>query len=213
MSSLRLIRPASAAVFLLSLIASSAEASVVLPGQTGVGSNELKPSVGAVVVATQTQPFATANYTGTLESTVLSNDTTNALGGYTFTYKLSNDFGSANALTRLNVNGFAGYATDISYRFGSGGLSPTLQDRDATGNVVGWHFLGQPIGLGVLNAGITGDTLVVQTNALGYQTRIANVSNGAVSPVNAYSAAGAISPEPSSLLAMAAGALLLRRRR
>ena len=192
-------------------LTSFASGAAITPGQTAIAVNENNPVGGTTV--SQSQPFATANYTGTLISSVITGDTSNTLGGLTFTYQLVNDAGSANALTRLTVNGFIGYATDMSYKLGTGGLAPTYNDRDASGGVAAFTFFGQPIGLGTLSAGTTSELLVIQTNALSSRTVIANISNGAVSPVNAFGPAGAISPEPATLASLAVGAALLRRRR
>lgn len=193
------------------LVTSAAYAAPITAGQTAFAVFENNPVGGTSVV--QSQPFATANYTGTLISTVITGDTSNALGGLTFTYQLVNDPTSANALTRLTINGFTGYSTDLSYKLGTGGLAPTSNDRDASSSVIGFSFTGQPLGLGTLSAGTTSELLVVQTNAQSYQTRIANVSNGAVSPVNAFGPASVTSPEPATLAALVIGGTLLRRRR
>lgn len=193
-------------------VSAAASAAVIVPGQTALALNENQP-VGGTVLTTQVQPFATANYTGLLTSTVIQGDTSNAYGGLTFTYQLTNDPGGANAITRLTMNGFTAYATDISYKFGTGTTPPTLNDRDLSGGVVGFSFLGQPIGLGVLATGTNSELLVVQTNATGYINRIANVSNGAVSAVNVIGPSGAITPEPTSLAALAGLSLIARRRR
>jgi hypothetical protein len=193
-------------------ISSFASAALIGPGQTALAVNENNP-VGGSVVVSNTQPFATANYTGLLTSTVISGDTTNPYGGMTFVYTLQNDLNSANAITRLTINGFNAYLTDMSYKLGTGTTAPTVNDRDATGGVVGFSFLGTPIGVGVLAAGTSTEQLVVQTNATGYINRIANVSNGAVSAVNAIGPSGAITPEPASLAALAGLGLVLRRRR
>lgn len=187
-------------------------AAVITAGQTALAVNENNP-VGGTVVASAVQPFATANYTGLLSSTVISGDTSNAYGGLTFVYQISNDGGSANAITRLTVNGFTAYATDMSFKLGTGTTAPSINDRDLSGGVAGFHFIGQPLGLGVLAAGTSSEWLVVQTNATGYINRIANVSNGAVSAVNAIGPSGAITPEPTTLAALAGLSLVARRRR
>jgi hypothetical protein len=193
------------------VVSSAAYAAPIAAGQTAYAVFENNP-VGGVSIS-QTQPFATANYTGSLISTVITGDTSNPLGGLTFTYQLVNDAGSANALTRLTVNGFNGFFTDLSYKLGTGGLAPTSNDRDGSSAVIGFSFTGAPLGAGTLSAGTTSELLVVQTNAQSYQTRIANVSNGAVSPVNAFGPASVTSPEPATLATLIGGATLLRRRR
>jgi hypothetical protein len=194
------------------VLVGSSSAAVLTAGQTAFAVSEVNP-VGGSVLQTLVTPFATANYTGFLTSSAITGDTSNPFGGLTFTYSLSNDAGSANAITRLTVNGYQGYATDMSYQLGTGTVAPTINDRDASGGVVGFAFMGQPIGVGVLAAGTTSETLVVQTNALDRTIRIANVSNGAVSPVNALGPAGGITPEPASLAALAGLGLVFRRRR
>lgn len=193
-------------------VSSLASAAVVAPGQTAVAINENNP-VGGTVVASNTQPFATSNYTGLLTSTVISGDTSNIYGGMTFVYTLTNNPGSANAIQRLTINGFNSYVTDVSYKFGTGTTAPSFNDRDPTGGVVGFSFLGVPIGVGTLNAGTSTEQLVVQTNATTYVNVIANVSNGAVSQVNAIGPNGAITPEPTTLAALAGLGLVFRRRR
>jgi hypothetical protein len=194
------------------VVAGSSSAAVLTAGQTALAVSEVNP-VGGSVLETLVMPFATANYTGFLTSRAISGDTSNPYGGLTFTYSVSNDVGSANAITRLTMNGFTAYATDVSYQLGTGNVAPTVNDRDASGGVVGFSFLGQPLGVGVVSAGLTSETLVIQTNALDRTFRIANVSNGAVSPVNILGPAGGITPEPTSLAALAGMGLVLRRRR
>jgi hypothetical protein len=195
-----------------SVFAATSSATVINAGQTGFSVNENNP-VGGTVLQTLVTPFATANYTGFITSEAISGDTTNPYGGLTFTYSISNDPGSANAITRYSINGFQAYVTDMSFKLGTGNVAPTLNDRDATGGVVGYSFLGQPVGVGVLGANQTTELLVVQTNALDRTIRIGNVSNGAVSPVNVLGPAGGISPEPTSLAALAGLSLIARRRR
>ena len=191
-------------------MSSVASAAIVLPNQSPVSVPE--PAPGGALVDTQTQPFATATYTGDLISRVFSGDPTNPFGGYTFTYQLTNAPGGSNALTRLTVTGFGGYATDMSYQLGTGNVAPSRSTRDPFGDVIGFSFLGD--GVGFIMPGESSELLVVQTNATSYRTRIANVINGAVSNVNAFSPAGAITPEPTLALgAVAAGIVFGRRRR
>lgn len=200
------------AAAITAIVAGASSAAVITPGQTALAVSEVNP-VGGTVLQTLVTPFATANYTGFLTSSAIAGDTSNPYGGLTFTYSISNDAGSANAITRLTINGFQAYATDMSYQLGTGTVAPTINDRDNSGGVVGFSFLGQPLGVGVLAAGSTSETLVVQTNSLDRTVRIANVSNGAVSPVNALGPAGGITPEPASLAALAGLSLVARRRR
>lgn len=193
------------------LVLSSASYGVVLA--PGVIANAA-PGLGVSGAnTTQSQPFATSNYTGSLQSWVYTDTSANPLGGLTFVYQVNNDALSANALQRLTVNGFAGYATDVSYVLGTGSVVPSFNDRDATGGVVGWDFKGPPVGLGTIAAGTSTNYLVVRTNASASKTVIANISNGAVSPVNAFGPAGSITPEPTTLAVIGGAVALAARRR
>ena len=203
----------SVAIFTVVATASSmASAALIGAGQTAFALNENNP-VGGTVLQTVVTPFATANYTGNIVSKAISGDTSNPFGGLTFTYQMSNDVGSANAITRFTINGFQAYVTDMSYKLGTGVVAPSINDRDVSGGVAGFSFLGAPIGVGVLAAGTTSELLVIQTNALDRTFQIANVSNGAVSAVNVLGPTGGITPEPATLAALGGLSLVARRRR
>lgn len=199
-------------VGVIAAASSFASAALIGPGQTAFAVNENNP-VGGTVLQTVVTPFATANYTGNIVSKAIQGDTSNPFGGLTFTYQMTNDPGSANAITRFTVNGYQAYVTDMSYKLGTGLVAPSINDRDTSGGVVGFGFLGAPIGVGVLAAGLNTELLVVQTNALDRTFVIANVSNGAVSAVNVLGPTGGITPEPASLAALAGLSLAFRRRR
>ncbi len=194
----------------ISAVASTSIAAIVTPGTTVFATAEANP-VGGTVLGTITVPFATATYTGTLTSTVISGDTSNALGGLTFTYAIQNNVTSTNPITRLAVNGYAGFTTDMSYLPASGTIAATLADRDAGSNVIGFSYVGAPLGFGKIDPGALTNLMVVQTNATGFQRIPANVIDGSVSFVDSF--APVVVPEPVSAGAIALAAGLLRRRR
>lgn len=191
------------------LISSAAQAAPIVAGGNAFALPEAGP-VGGTVVASLTVPLTTATFTGSLTSQVIAGDVTNPLG-LTFTYQIQNDVGSAHAITRMTVNGFLGSLTDMSYLNASGTIAPTLNDRDASGNVVGFRYVGAPIGPGTIAPGALTDLMVVQTDSLVYGNNLAIVIDGSVATVDSF-APRAI-PEPVSAGAALLAAGLLRRRR
>lgn len=169
---------------------------------------EPDPTGGAVVGGPLVSPFAVPGmFSGTLTSTVIAGDPSNPLGGLTFTYVLSNDPGSANAMARVTVSSYAGFATDASYQLGTPGVPPTFIDR-LTSDVVGFSFAG--FGPGPIAPGVSTAVLVVQTDAPAFGAGIASIIDSGAVTVASY----APIPEPASLgLIGLAGALLLSRRR
>src|SRR5690348_14696484 len=65
---------------LLVTIASQASAALMAPGGNLLASPEPDPTGGVVVGSTGPLPFATANYSGTLDSTVIVGDPSNPFG-------------------------------------------------------------------------------------------------------------------------------------
>lgn len=192
-------------------IAASAQAALIAPGGSALAAAEPGPT-GGTVLATTTLPFATAGYSGTLTSQVISGDSSNPLGGLTFTYAIQTDPTGTNGITRLAVNGYTGFQTDLSYLAGSGTVAPSLMDRDNTGDVVGYRYVGAPLGAGTIMPGNLTNLMVVQTDAVLWQRNIAIVIDGSSTQVDSFSPL--VVPEPASLGALGlVGATLRRRRR
>ena len=195
-----------------------ARAVPMVPGDSVLGSPEVKPDPLSTIVDSLTSPFATSNYTGSVVSTVLSGDTTNKLGGLTFTYLVYNDPGSVNVLERLSVLGFGGFLTDVSYNpaVPALGIAPSVMDRSfGSGDTIGWQFVGPPLSpAGFISPGTNSYLLVVQTGVTDYTRGIANVIDGVSTSV----AALVPIPEPASLVMAGLGAaglgiVVARRRR
>jgi hypothetical protein len=196
--------------------APSAAFSAPLPSSTVLVPSPGEPDpTGGAVVASLAAPFSVAGaFSGTLTTTVLSGDPSNALGGLTFTYELAND-GKAgpHSLGRMTVKDFAGWLVDASYQSTSAGVVPGSIDRQPSADVIGFNFLPTPVDVltSFLVPGTTSRKLVLQTNAPAYADSLASLINGNVTQVATF---GPV-PEPSTwlLLALGAAALAARRRR
>ena len=155
--------------------------------------------------------FVTSTYSGTLTTTVQSNDSSNPFGlsALTFSFLLTSNASSVNVIERLTSNGWTGFQTDASYATPSLGIIPTYADRQ-TPDVVGFGFLPAPIGPGTLTPGSTSRLLVVHTDATLFQPSFASVIDGTVTSVPSFSP---LIPEPGTMGLLLAGALMLGRRR
>ena len=183
---------------------SHASAAILAPGATIFASPDLDPTGGVTVGATGPLPFATANYSGTLDSTVILGDPSNPFGpgALTFTYRLTNDAVSLGEIDRLTINDFGGFLVDASYQVPAVGLAPTYMTRSGPGDVVGFSFVGAPIGAGVLTPGLGSALLVVQTNATTFSGTLASIIDGQVTTVESLAPGppGGVVPEPCSVV-------------
>ncbi|MBN1491617.1 MAG: hypothetical protein JXA69_17020 [Phycisphaerae bacterium] len=203
------LRGVVAAGVILSIVGVSAQGAMLSPGATLYPvPSESDPLGGVIEAGPLASPFNTTTFSGTLTTHVISGDTSNTLGGLTFVYELTSDSTSQNDIRRLTLNGFSAFATDASYQVSTARLSPSYVDRDANGDVVGFGFLGAPIGFGALAPGEGSAVLVVQTDAPDWRPSFASVIDGTVASTATY----APIPEPLTLGFMLLGMALVRRR-
>jgi MYXO-CTERM domain-containing protein len=143
-------------------------------------------------------------FTGSEVSSVYA-DPANPLGGLTFTYTVSNDLTSPDAMERVSVSNFLGFLTDVVY---SGpGDAPLFFDR-TNADVVGFDFFGVGI-----PQGTTTSTLIIRTNATTFTASTLSVIDGGTGVVASVGPVPTGGPEPASLGILGAGALLMLRRR
>jgi hypothetical protein len=190
--------------------ATSVFAAPLLPGTSANAAAEVEPLGGATVAGPMVSPLAGAAFTATITSTVISGDTANPYGGLTFVYVVTNNDTSVDAIGRTTLNGFTGFQTDASFSTLTLGTAPATMDRSANGNVVGFSFVGPPLGPAVLVPGATSMTLVVQTDAKAFTTSIGNVIDGSIASGPIYAPAV---PEPASILLVLGGLGYFWRRR
>lgn len=198
----------AAMVVVMGMLVLPAQAAVLGPGTTLFPAPGEADPTGGSVIASQTLPFAVPGFfTGSLKSEVISGDPSNPLGGLTFTYVLTNDTASPNAMARMTVQDFTGFQADASFQTPAAGVPPTFIDR-LTGDVIGFSFSG--IGQGPVFSGMSSAVLVVQTDAPAFVPSSASIIDSGAITVPTF---GPFIPEPATLGLVAFGALALIRRR
>ena len=196
----------------LALTAAASAAPIFAGGAIIFPAAEPDVPAGANLVDSVTNPFASALYSGTVTSRVYTNDVTNpnGLNALTFVYIITSNPTSSNGIARFTVNGYAGFNVDVSYRAPITGVIPYFEDRQSTGDVIGWSFGNVGPGYSLIMPGMTTTWLVAQTNATDYRTVISNVIDGSVTAVNAF---GPQIPTPGAAALFGAGLLASSRRR
>lgn len=181
--------------------------SPLLPGGSVASVGAPVPASGGAIATLVSSGTSVPDglFNATLTTQVWAGDVSNPYGGLDFIYTLTNNAGSMDENSRLSVNKYAGFLTDVGYQTGPG-VPPTTIDRSGavnSGNVIGFNF--QPDGFGVLLPGQTSTVLVVQTNALAFRSAIASVIDSDSMNLSTY--APAVIPEPSTLVLATLGLL------
>jgi hypothetical protein len=162
---------------------------------------------GGVIVDSLVTPFVADTFSGSLTTVVLSGDPLNPLGGLTFVYHLTNDAGSMHSIGRVTLNGFGGNGVDAVYSPAVNTVGPAYIDRPSS-DLIGFSFLGLPIGQGLLAPGTDSAFLVVRTDSTTYVPSVAAVIDGSIASAAIYAPA----PEPAAFMLLAGGGMWMLRR-
>jgi len=160
--------------------------------------------------------FSNVVFTGHETTTVYSGDTNNGFGGLTFVYNLSNDLTSTDAIDRVSLSGFAGFATDVGFIDPGGTFEPVAVTRSTNGDIIGFDFSALGLGSDDILQGGTSSFLVVRTNApfdIPDTMTIIDGGSGTASSFGPLPGGGSGTPEPASLGLIGLGSLALLRRR
>lgn len=198
-----------------SLSVSVASAVPLIPGSASPMVLEAEP-IGATLVASTNVTFngvdffGNIKFTGNLLSQVWSGDTSNPFGGLTFTYLLSNNASSPDAMGRLTLSSFSGHLTDVS--FNGPGVVPLNTVRSSGGDQIDFNLLSPLNFAHNLVPGASTPTLILQTDSLVYNIGNASIINSGVANAVALVPTTVV-PEPTSLALAGLGLLALALRR
>jgi hypothetical protein len=190
---------------------------VSTPAGTSVFPGLVTPGTPAgTLLADEVEPFVSTlgTETGTLESAVYLE----AGGTLDFYYQVVSSSASTDDLARETDTAFTGFTTATGFRvdgstltgthFADGTVAPVTADRNAGGDVVGFSF--NPPTTAEILPGETSSVLVISTDATSFTSGHASVIDGGTTTVAGYQPAAAV-PEPTSLLLVGVGLLLLSR--
>jgi hypothetical protein len=130
-----------------------------------------------------------------------------------FAWIVSNNQGSAHSIGRATFNGWTGFTSVVAQHDASSlvGNPGVLVDRADRGNadVLGYDFF--RVGVNRLTPGSNTKVFWALSNATVYKDSFTSLQNGSVTEASTF--APDVVPEPGTILALAGGLALLRRRK
>jgi len=183
----------------------SASAVSLTPGSGVLAPAEPDPVGATTVFSTNVSWGASFSFSGTLFSSVLTNDSSNPFGlnDLTFIYQFSissNTGSTSHPGTQLSIGDFTTFLTDVSYKSGTG-VVPFQVNRSGEspteGDTVEFGF-SQLFGFSFVSPGTNSATLVVQTDATLWQQSIASITDSSAFPNIPTLAPVDVVPEPTS---------------
>jgi hypothetical protein len=157
--------------------------------------------VGASLLASISNHFSSASFSGSLVSSVSTGDTSNPYGatGLTFAYLIFLDALSPDALSSISIGSFTGFQTDVSYQTPTVGMAPFTISRNPTGSQsVNFNFTVMGGTNNYLLPGNNSAYLVVQTDATAWHFDTASVIDNVGTAVTTISPTSPV-PEPTSV--------------
>jgi len=187
------------AVLGLLAAASQAQATLVLPGQTGLPPDVQATSTPGTVIADTGVLLGNAGLTSVTFQQLVVREATGTLD---FLYQVSNlNSAGGDSVLRVTSQTFTGFLTDAGYSVDSlffandGTIIPTTVDRSASGSTVGFNITIPP--------GATSVELFVHTNATQFTTGLSSVIDGGA--VNFASFAPTAAPAPAGIVLALSG--------
>ncbi|MGQ9650736.1 MAG: hypothetical protein ACUVXJ_11555 [Phycisphaerae bacterium] len=194
--------PTESVIMVVTIVVAAAPvlAAPLLPGGTLYPvPGEPDPVGGEVIASAVAVPLVAATFSGSVTTTVIAGDTSNPLGGLTFTYQVTNYSGSANVITQVGLAGLAGLMVDASYQIPGEGRPPASISLSSTGDGILFAFLAG-IGPGALDPGISSAVLVLQTNASNYRWTKLSAIDGSVGEAASFAPSVAADFDHSGLV-------------
>jgi len=201
--------------FALVLLAPSAKANILNPGDAGVAPDALpvghfNSAVLTLVADTGVMSFSTPSISGNIEEIVLLDKTPNAVcsnpsGCLDFEIQVDVNNGP-DSIGRVTVGNFTGVAVDAGYDslfssiFGNNSGTPTVPstiDRLGSGDTIGFNFANG------ISVGNSSDILEIETNATTYHTGTIGLIDNWPTAVVGYAPV----PEPATLSLLGMGLL------
>ena len=206
----KLIRSIAATLVFVGLVGSASAVSLT-PGHGVLSAVEPDPVGATTVFSTNVSWGASFSFSGTLFSSVLTNDSSNPFGlnDLTFIYQfsISSNASIAHPGTELSIGDFTTYLTDVSYQAGTG-IAPFQVNRSGEslteGDTVEFGF-SQLAGFSFVAPGTNSAILVVQTDATKWQQSIASITDSSAFPNIPTLAPVDVVPEPTSFALLTFG--------
>lgn len=195
------------------MLVSAARAVNMGPGSGTFSVSELNPVGATTVFSTNVSWGASFSFSGTLTSSVVTNDSSNPFGlnDLTFIYQFSinSNSGPVHPGTGFSVGNFSTFSTDVSYLAGTG-IAPFTFNRSGEspteGDTLAFSFA-QILSFTVVAPGTNSAMLVVQTDATQWAPSISSIIDSSAFPDIATLAPVDAVPEPTTIALTGFGAL------
>ena len=171
-----------------------------------LASAEPDPIGATYLYSTNVSWGASFSFSGTLTTSVLTNDSSNPFGlnDLTFIYQfsISSNTGPVNHPgTQISIGNFSTFLTDVSYQAGTG-IVPFQVNRSGEsvteGDTIEFGF-SQLTGFSFVKPGTNSAVLVVQTSATLWQQSIASITDSSAFPNIPTLAPVDVVPEPTTV--------------